>query len=111
MMRYLVVVIAIAALLAVVLLPKLSPLPNPGPLLTDADVMQIAENYVETNVQGVKVVNSSITSRENGKWGITIVYEEGTEANCKVGKCYWEGPASMFCRPESNQSLGQCSNQ
>ncbi len=106
-MQYVEILVAIAVLLLVILVPTLIP-PSNQPLLTDVDVAKIAENYVETTIQGAVVTGSSITGKTDAKWKITVNYQTGSGSKCKVGKCYWEGPASMYCRPESNQTLGQC---
>ncbi|MBI4406472.1 hypothetical protein HY571_01005 [Candidatus Micrarchaeota archaeon] len=100
---------AVLALLIVILLPSLlTTQENTQTSLSDADVQQIAENYVETNIDNSTALNSIITSRQNGLWRITVTYEQVVGENCKIGKCHWEGPASQFCRIESNRSLGEC---
>ncbi len=100
---------AVLALLVVILLPTfLTTRESPRTSLSDEDAGQIAENYVETNIENSTALSSVITSRQNGLWRITVTYKHGQGENCKIGKCYWEGPASQFCRIESNQSLRPC---
>ena len=107
-MKYSIILIAAILLLLVVFAPQLIPKKAESPVLSDADVLKIATNYVATSIENSVVINSIITSKTDGKWKITVDYQQGTGANCKVGKCYWEGPAAMFCRPESNMTLGTC---
>lgn len=108
-MTYKLVLAAVALILIVVLLPTyLQQQSGTIQDLTDNEVKRIAENYVSTTLPNVTVTGTTITSNQSGVWKITINYEQRTAGTCKVGKCYWEGPASMFCRVESNQSLGNC---
>ncbi len=107
-MKYSIIIIAAILLLLVVFAPQLIPKKAELPVLSDADVLKIAENYVTTSIQSSRVTSSTITSKADGNWKITVDYQQGTGANCKVGKCYWEGPAAMFCRQESNTTLGTC---
>ena len=115
-MKYVVVLLAIVALLVIITLPNLSNLSNSGGVVASNstndisadEVAKTAANFVETTMQSTHVTNTSITSHEGNAWKITVNYQQGTGANCKVGRCYWEGPAAMFCRPETTQSLGKC---
>ncbi len=113
-MKYKLILAAVALILLVVLLPAyLSQQSGTSPALNDDAVKRLAQNYVETTLPNVTVTGASITSKpasDNNStvWKVTINYEQRNGRMCKVGKCYWEGPASMFCRIESSQSLGQC---
>ncbi len=107
-MKYSIILVAAILLLLVVFAPQLIPKKAESPVLSDADVLKIAENYVATSIQSSRVTSSTIISKADGKWKITVDYQQGIGANCKVGKCYWEGPAAMFCRQESNATLGTC---
>ncbi|MFH0714114.1 MAG: hypothetical protein V1722_05780 [Candidatus Micrarchaeota archaeon] len=109
-MRYWFVIVAIIVLLAVIVLPRyLVPVQTPSTTLSESEVVQIAQNYVETQFPNSQITSALVTSNENSKWKITVTYQQGTGVNCKVGKCYWEGPEGMYCRPESNTTLGTCS--
>ncbi len=108
-MKYWQIIVAVGILALVILIPTLKPV-NTSSTLTNRDVVDIAKNYVETNIKDSKVTNYTITSYKDGVWKILLTYEEGRGSSCKIGRCAWEGPASMYCRPETNQSLGTCTS-
>ncbi|MDP3742073.1 MAG: hypothetical protein Q8R15_02035, partial [Candidatus Micrarchaeota archaeon] len=107
-MTYKLILAAVALILIVILLPTyLSQQGTSVQGLTEQEVIRTAENYVSTTLPNVTVTGASVTNNQSGVWKVTINYEQRTVGQqCKVGKCYWEGPASMFCRIESNQTLG-----
>ncbi|MFH1247101.1 MAG: hypothetical protein V1644_01850 [Candidatus Micrarchaeota archaeon] len=109
-MKYKYLVIAVVLIMAVVLLPNYLPqTASTTPTLSENEVVKIAENYVKTTLENVTITKSTVSNKTNDIWKITIYYEQRLKNEaCKVGKCYWEGPASMFCRVESNQTLGLC---
>ncbi len=107
-MAYKALIVAIVVLLVVILAASLLPSQLPNSELTENDVKQIAENYVATRIADALPITSQVTGRDGSKWMVTVNYQQGEGAACKVGKCYWEGPASQFCRVESNQTLGAC---
>ena len=106
-MAYKELIIAVAILLVIILIPTVY-LPLTTQSLSDEEVQTIATNFVETNTPNTMVVETTITERSDDVWKITVTYKQGEGANCKIGKCYWEGPASQFCRSESNQTLRPC---
>ena len=110
-MEYRTIAIAVLALIVIILLPNLfstQTSQTSNATFTDQDVVKIAANYVETNFNNTIVTATQLNGKVNGVWSITVTYQQGTGSNCKVGKCYWQGPAGMFCRVESSQSLGTC---
>lgn len=107
-MNYQALAIAVLALVIVVLLPSVLTGKQGAAALTDSDVDKIARNYVETSFNDTVVTATQLTDKANGVWQITVTYQQGAGSRCKVGKCYWQGPASMYCRVESSQTLGQC---
>ncbi len=110
-MKYLPVVIAMLVILGIVLVPRFyAPLEQNPIVLSDTYVTTLAQRYVETSVENARVTNAQITEKNGDKWKITVTYQQGTGANCKLNKCYWEGPAAMYCRSESNQTLGICTS-
>ncbi len=110
-MKYGLILAAVGLILLVVLLPVYSPQQALNAQnLTNQEVTRIAGNYVSTTLPNITVTGATVTSNQSNVWKVTINYEQRLAGEtCKVGKCYWEGPASMFCRIESNQTLGQCS--
>ena len=107
-MEYLEVIAAIVILVAVIVFASFNP-PTSQPL-ADADAISISQNYIATNYPGSTVLNTAITERNltSQHWKITINYKQQTAQGCTLARCYWEGPASQYCRQESNLSLGNC---
>lgn len=102
--------IATIILLIVLSIPLvLTALNPPKPVsLSQTDVERIATNYIAATYPGSTITNLAITSHEGDAYKITIEYNQGTGNTCKRYKCYYEGPASQYCRQDSPNGLGAC---
>ncbi len=107
-MEYKEVIIAILVLIAVVILLRFNP--PQQQTLSEGEVVGIAENFITTNYPQSTVLSTNVTyhNATNGQYKITIRYKQMATEGCKISQCYWEGPASPYCRQESNLSLGSC---
>lgn len=102
--------IATVILLIVLSIPLVFTLFNPPKLvtLTQSDVEKIASNYIAATYPGSTITKLYVTEKVENTYKITIEYNQNTGNACKKYKCYYEGPASQFCRQDSPNGLGPC---
>lgn len=102
--------IAAIVLLVVLSIPLVLTALNPPkpPALTQGDVEKIAINYIAATYPGSSITSMKLTQREGDTYKFTIEYNQNTQGTCKRYKCYWQGPASQYCRQDSPNGLGPC---
>lgn len=101
--------IAIVILLLVLSVPLLFSLSQQDKsALTQEDVEKIASNYIAATYPSSTITSLKITEKQEDSYKITIEYNQGAGLACKRFKCYWEGPASQYCRQDSPNGLGPC---
>ena len=104
------IAIAVVVLLAVLSIPLILSFLSPSvpAKLSQGEVEKIASNYIAANYPGSTVTSMKVTAVENDQYKITIEYNQQTGNTCTRYKCYWEGPASQYCRQDSPAGLGKC---